>query len=486
MALSNLVYAKLLTAPGLNDEGNPTITYELPTNTANAVYEVGIFNDEGNQSYVPYRAIDKTKTSYTFNLTEDERRNLRRAAQFSQILFIRFYIRTTIGSNKYYSFLTRGFSVINANPIITAEVEDTNSKMVALTGDNKKLVKGYSNAYATMTVTPQKEAVINESFYKITNNDIIAYDTSHTFEYTEDNIFTFSAEDSRGNIGSAIIRPTMIDYIQPTCNIANNKPDALGNMTVFCYGDSFNGSFGKVSNTLDVKCRYAEYGGMYSDWITMRVTSFSDNTYYASADFVIADFDQKKSYVFEVSLADKIENLTKSTLPIKSTPLFHWGEDDFVFEVPVEFRGGVIGLSIDDLPDINNGTWKPYLLADAISSYTTRLGTYSKVGNVVTVGFYIKATCYSGYNTNTNIVIYGLPYTPLLPTAGGGMCSGAYVAAGFNFQCYVAETNGNITTRIQACNNTSATNLTTSSVSCNFREGGGEITLSGTITYYTD
>jgi hypothetical protein len=67
--------------------------------------------------------------------------------------------------------------------------------------------------------------------------------------------------------------------------------------------------------------------------------------------------------------------------------------------------------------------------------------------------------------------------------AGGGMCAGAYVSAGFTFQCFVAETDGTISTRVQACNNTSATNLSTSKSGCWYPSGGGEITISGTITY---
>jgi hypothetical protein len=71
----------------------------------------------------------------------------------------------------------------------------------------------------------------------------------------------------------------------------------------------------------------------------------------------------------------------------------------------------------------------------------------------------------------------------MFPTAGGGMCSGAYVSAGFDFQCFVAQQSGAITTRIQQCNNTSATNLGTSATGVFYRSGGGEMTLSGTITY---
>jgi hypothetical protein len=473
--------AKITSAPNFSDGDNPTITYSNPLGNSATLLQACI-SLTGAKDDIPYRDIPKTGTSYTFNLTEEERNVLRTAVQSGNSLSVRFYVRTTIGNTNYHSFLAKTFSINNANPIVTASVVDTNEQTILLTGDETKLVKYYSNAKATMSVEAQKGAAIDENLLIIRNGNKTGYGYSHTFNNVEVNEFVFSAEDNRGNVGTDEVNLEMIDYIPITCYMTSNRPDALGNMTVFCYGDYFNGSFGAEENTLSVMCRYAETGGTFSNWIVMNITQNTDS-YYASAEFTIENFSQNKYYTFEACAIDKLNTVYSTDAGVKSIPIFHWGEDDFVFEVPVKFRGGVIGF---EQPDVWNGTWTPYLNSDAISSYTTRFGTYSKVGNVVTVGFFIKATCYSGYNTNTNIVIYGLPYTPLLPTAGGGMLSGAYVAAGFNFQCYVAETSGNITTRIQACNNTSATNLSTSAGSCNFREGGGEITLSGTITYYTD
>ena len=132
-----------------------------------------------------------------------------------------------------------------------------------------------------------------------------------------------------------------------------------------------------------------------------------------------------------------------------------------------------------------SGTWTPSLSSSAISSYTVRQGWYQKVGNVVTLGFNIKATCNSGYNT-TSISISGLPVTPRYDASGGGICSGAYVSAGFNFECWVASTGGTITGRVQSCNNTSAANLSTSASGLFYNSSGGEITLGGTICYITN
>ncbi len=128
------------------------------------------------------------------------------------------------------------------------------------------------------------------------------------------------------------------------------------------------------------------------------------------------------------------------------------------------------------------GSWTPSLASDAISAYISQVGWFAKMGQIVIVGFAIRATCNPGYD-GINISISGLPFTPLFSAAGGGVCSGAYVSGGNNFLGFIAETSGLITTRVQACNNTLTTNLITSSSDCCYPSGGGELTLSGTITF---
>ena len=131
------------------------------------------------------------------------------------------------------------------------------------------------------------------------------------------------------------------------------------------------------------------------------------------------------------------------------------------------------------------GTWTPTLNSAAVSSYSIRQGWYQKLGNVVTLGFNIKANCSSGYESTT-IGISGLPFTPRYDASGGGVCSGTYINAGWNFECWVAQTSGIITPRVQNCNNTTAANLGTSASGLFYRQNGGEITLGGTICYITN
>lgn len=519
--------ATLITAPNFDDTQNPTITYSNPAGTAVTSLQACI-SLTGADDDIPYRDVSKTGSSYTFVLTDAERNTLLNAVQGRPSISVRFILKTVIGDAVLESPLDRTFTVDNANPIITASVIDVNDATVALTGDCGKLIKFYSNALATMSAEGQKGASIAEDLYIIRNGDNTGYGTTHIFNNVENNVFTFSAEDSRGSVGTATVTPDMVEYIKLTCRISSNKPDGNGNMTVSCVGDYFNGSFGEVSNTLSVQYRYKVSGGAFSDWEDMTVTIDGDS-YYARADITGLDYHQ--TYSFETKAKDVLAEISSAGSPVKSIPVFHWGENDFVFEVPVAVKGdlgvkgdlrlkgdGNYGNTLyfgdgsycyltepeDDVLqlkanriDLNansvqvggypiyvtdRGRWSPSLNVSAISSYTTQEGWYMKIGQYVTVGFYIKATCVSGYS-ETYIRISGLPFTPLFSAAGGGMCSGAYISGGHNFQCYVAETSGLITTRVQACNNTSATNLNTSSSGCYYRSGGGEITLSGTIMF---
>lgn len=396
-------------------------------------------------------------------------------------------------------------------------VVDVNSTTLALTGDENTFIKFHSDARATMS---GDGIALSYDFSNIENGGVRKFGLSNVFNNIERNVFTFHGVDADDATHTTTVEVDMVDYIKLTCNFESASMDGNGGLTVSCFGNFFNGSFGDVTNTITAKMRFTEFGtANYCAWQTMTVSK-SGNTY--NAYYKLADLEYTKNYTFEVKVNDELEEKT-AIRTFRSTPIFHWGKDDFTFEVPVNakdirlkssgsnyghylrFGDGdycYIAEKSDDIMtlkakeiilDTDNikgslsfGTWTPSLDSDAVQYWENcQQGWYSKVGNTVTVGFYIKAECYSGY-TDTPIVIGGLPFTPSYDSAGGGMCSGAYVSGGYNFQCFVAETDGTITTRVQKCNNTSATNLGTSASGCNYSSGGGDVTLSGTITYLTN
>lgn len=403
-----------------------------------------------------------------------------------------------------------------SDPMVSPTIKDTNANTIALTGDSSVLVKYYSNASVTTGAYARNSATIKSQ--STTNGSRTLSGSTCTFECVESGQFSFTIEDSRGFIvypgRNLTATGKFIEYIPLTCNLAENRPDGSGNMTVYCYGNYFNGTFGKEANTLQVQYRHKTRNGSFGNWVTMS-HSLNGNAYSATDN--VSGLDYRETYVFEARAIDQLATVSSASSSLKSLPVFHWGEHDFTFEVPVIFNAGASGyeqeegtnlgdyITVDGnvmtiaapridlnangvyvygnpIPDIKKGVWTPYLNSAVVSSYTTQYGWYSKLGQTTTIGFFIKATCNSGYNS-TAISISSLPFTPMFSAAGGGMCSGAYVNGGWTFQCFVAGTDGKITTRVQACNNTSSANLSTSASGLFYPSGGGELTLSGTITY---
>lgn len=531
--------ATLLSAEDFTDEENPTITYNNPSGGAVGTLQACISLTGGNDD-IAYRNIDKVlgDGSYTFNLTTAERNVLRNATTSGKSRTVVFYVKTTIGSETHYSKINKTFTVVNADPVINPTITNKTTSTVNLTGSTSKFIRYYSDAAVSVGAAAVKGASINSHITTCGSQYFTS--ASGTFTGVENSEITFSATDSRGYTTVKTVALDVVPYVKLTCNLSNNRPDTSGNMVVACSGNYWQGNFGAVQNTLTVQYRWKVQGGTFSSWQNMTVYKSGDT--YTAESQQITGLDYRTLYVFECRAADKLITVNTGEAPIKTLPVFHWSGEDVVFEVPVIFNAGVSTptATVDDEPthDLSitgdlrlkgegnygntlyfgdgsycyisepsddkmvlratnldfttsnlqhngvnmNGTWTPTLNSSAISSYTTRQGWYSRIGDSVSIGFFIKATCNSGYSS-TSLAISGLPFTPAYSAAGGGMCSGAYVSAGFNFQCWVAETSGSITSRVQACNNTSAANLSTSASGCFYNSNGGEITLSGTINY---
>lgn len=375
----------------------------------------------------------------------------------------------------------------------------------------------------------QGGAVLNLDTCIIRNGSERVFGTEGTFANVSSDVFEFWAEDKDGNFADEHVQVSMIDYVKLTCNQMDGRPDGSGKMVAKCSGACFGGSFGSRTNTITVKCRYKTTTGSWSNYINMTV-SIVGNSYSAYAN--LSGLDYEATYNFEYLATDALMSVSSLATNVTSLPIFHWGKNDITFEGTAkfnkfaDFKGGAafdyidsyirldkaarcymseysegdMAIGADTINLVANslmyngnpmsmpecGVWNPYVSCSGV--YASNIpynpsGWYTKVGGIVTVGFYVKIICDSGYQS-TPITITGLPYTPVIATAGGGMCSGAYVVAGFNFQCFVAETNKTITTRMQACNNTGTGTLVTSASAC-YYPNYGELTLSGTISYMT-
>lgn len=170
---------------------------------------------------------------------------------------------------------------------------------------------------------------------------------------------------------------------------------------------------------------------------------------------------------------------TYNTWGARETILFTYTGTYWV-HAPSGYLGYLTYNKANSVPTLDSGTWTPtFNTTAAISSYSAQNGWYSRVGNVITGGFYISATTNSGY-TSTAIQINGFPFTPQYASFFGGAAANVYTAANTIFHSWNISTTGAITGRAQPCNKTSAGALSvTTGV---YYPASSTITLSGTFS----
>lgn len=533
--LDRIGMATITKAPNFNDEENPTIEYQNPLGN-DVVSLQATISLTGAVVDIPYKDIPKTGKSYTFELTEDERNILRAATKDSNSREVFFYLRTEYKDTTYFDYKQVNYTIVNAAPTMDARVYDWNEETLALTGDRNTIIRYHNRVYAGTTGIPKKGAEIVE--HRVEHNGIIKVNTFFDAINTESNVFSFYVIDSRGNAATKTIVAPMIDYIKPTVNIDTSAlMDTNGTYIVKCGGNYYNDTFGytdaATANKLSVKYRYKLQNGTFGAWNVMTAT-ITENSYTATA--TISGLNYRETYIIQCQVSDRLNVVNSAETTIRSLPVFHWGENDFTFEVPVNFNAGTTGINelegdlrllgdtlafgednntniqqtASDALTINAadirlngnvylgdntnplsklivdaGTWVPTLgKAAAVNSYPTQRGWYMKVGNVATIGFQVKAYIKSGYDTT--VLEIQTPFNPRYAAFGGGVAHNINVAAGFCFEGWSLQ-DGVIAARLQPCNNTTAGNLNISS-SAYYPTTTNQtlITLSGTICFIDD
>lgn len=382
---------------------------------------------------------------------------------------------------EYYGETTSTFivklDVSIAGPTFAPVVTDTNATTTALTGNNKILVKFFSNASVTSGAAAQGNATITAQ--SIENSGKYVDGGTATFNKVESGIFKFVATDSRKFTSTSSYTASFIDYSKLTCNLLMGYPSTSGSLEMTIEGNYFNSTFGATQNTLTVQYRYKVQGGSYGSWKTVTVNK-SNNYRYTTT---LTGFDYKTHYVFQARAVDKLMTVESLERGVIGYPVFDWSKNDFQINVPVGMREEVniangqpiIGIDqygigkvaltpcdsigntvlgygnyqnangdtmiygdnvrifanneisfngtvLDELPTICSGSWTPKSIVS--SSPTTAKGNFMRIGDVCIINFYYQAAAAS---TISKITFTGLPYSPDTSyrwQSGGGNVSG--------------------------------------------------------------
>ena len=352
--------ATILTAPNFNDEQNPTITYSNPAGNNVQTLQACI-SLTGSADDIEYRDIPKTGSSYTFNLTNEERAVLLRATTTSNSRTVKFFIKTIINGVTYLSSITKNFSVINATPTINPTVRDVDGVTTNLTEYDTMFIKYFSDLSYTLNYQTLKYATYKSCSVVCGSNTLTS--TTGTFNNIESNTITFSLTDSRNNVVTKTIELDMIDYIKPTCNLETSfelETENTIKIKLNISGKGWRGNFGTTTiNEFYVLYRYKINDGEYEDWIGTGAVSWNgDNTY--SIEEEISGLNYLETYTIEAMVIDSLDSDTSEEAIVRAIPVFDWGENDFAFNVPVSIQGNLVGdFIIERYTEAmgSNGTW---------------------------------------------------------------------------------------------------------------------------------
>lgn len=246
----------------------------------------------------------------------------------------------------------------NTKPDITNyNFRDMNSKTVALTDDNAKMVQGYSVGHLSFTATlnyySKVDKVVdgdgNPVDYEIVSNteqkQVISIEKDYTDFSVIHQIWVWDGRGVVGRIGlrtqnMATFPPAVktivyerVDYIPLTLSMTAKRPSATtGEIAVAFSGNYFNADFGAVDNTLELSWKYRQKGveawtngGTFVKDTDYEITG---NVYESKGNVSLGNiFDYRNIYEIAIYYKDKLIDTYTTKIVTRGLPIFWWNKD---------------------------------------------------------------------------------------------------------------------------------------------------------------
>ena len=139
-ALTNIPrQAKITSCSDFNDEQNPSFSFSNPGNFNMECW----LEPNPNGTHLAIRTVTGTSGTFTWNLTEDERKQLRQACSGkSCTIRIGLYSK----NKSWASYVDKKFSMTNAEPTIENVIYyDSDTSIASITKDDQLIVQGKSS-----------------------------------------------------------------------------------------------------------------------------------------------------------------------------------------------------------------------------------------------------------------------------------------------------------------------------------------------------
>lgn len=219
-------------------------------------------------------------------------------------------------------------------PTLNGSAKDTNATTVALTGNNQKFVKYFSNISVSTGATAKNSASIAAQVISCGGKSISS--GTGTISGAESGSVVWQATDSRGFTTQQTLTYDLVEYIKLTCTLNASAATTSGVATLKISGNYWNGNFGAANNTLTVQYRYKVKDGSYTGWTSATATA-TGNKYNITT--TVSGLNYLNAYTFQARAIDKLSTVESNEQTRKTTPIFDWSEDDFNFNVNTTVSG---------------------------------------------------------------------------------------------------------------------------------------------------
>lgn len=284
--------------------------------------------DKSNEWMLITEVSDIQAESYTWDLSEFAN-NMYANTPNSNQSEVRIDCGTEIGKKEYLNSYLGIANVVNSNPVLSDfSFSNTDTK----TNEMFKTSNDFITYFGNLKVDIQTKAVPKNaskiSYYNIgvSNGDLLTIkkidestnDISVQFDtFTTSGTYRVAVEavDTRGNISESVTKEfNVYNYHTPTASITLeriNRFEKETSLTITAFISRVTKENNNKNNIIDVKYRFREAGGSWSEYESISTESKIENNdikiIYSNSIFKI--LESNKSYDFEFVIQDKIQSV---------------------------------------------------------------------------------------------------------------------------------------------------------------------------------
>ena len=389
-------YPVLTSGQNFTDEENPTLTFTNPAK----IYPIRVKLEAGGNNKLITRDIGTTATSYTFDLTEEERNKLRKLATTNSLTVTQTVCAMNGETELSSSYKNYTMTIVNANPDFNdfdfADINPTTVKL--LEGDSvtssQSVILGYSNVQVTIPVEnkaiAQKEATMN--LYRF-NNIEEKYSETEDVSITSNNVtsgeFKVYAIDSRNNTKEQIKSASRAVIYTPLLKkqdlVAKRENGVSENVEISFSGVVDLVNFGAITNSIKTaQYRYkVASSNEWSEYNELMLTidetgSFSFNNLIKGPTESLG-FDINDAYNIEVCIEDELSQITYTANLGSGIPHIAYAKNGVgIMGTYDESVGGLfqVGGKKLNIPNVYN-TYSNSQTDTYSCDYANKLNTYS-------------------------------------------------------------------------------------------------------------